>query len=285
MFTNEGILDLHLHTLPDLFVRSGDALTFAQRCRDEGMLGFAVKNVLESTASHAYYVNQMVPGFRYIGGICLNYTVGGINPTAVDACLQLGGRIVWMPSGHSKFHLHLKGAFGNYGTAHRIYLPPNAQGVTILDEDGQLTQETKVVVDLVRENNAVLATSHLSPEESLILVRYCKGEGVKTVFTHVLWTPEYSLEVAKEAVEYGCTIEICAAKFTGVNKTPLAEAVHAIQEIGYQNMIISSDTGNIKNLVPYEIIRAFGINLAQNGIPEEHLRFMTHHKPMELIAD
>lgn len=283
MYTNEGVLDLHLHALPDLFERSGDELSFARHCQETGMIGFAVKNVLESTVSRAYYVNQMVPGFRYIGGICLNYTVGGINPTAVDATLQMGGRIVWMPSGHSRFHLQLKGAFGNYGRTHRIWLEPDAPGISILDEKGELTAETKAVVALVKENNALLATSHLSPEESLKLIRYCEKEKVKTVYTHILWTPEYSLEVAKEAVEHGCTIEICAAKFTGINKTPLPVAIQAIKEIGYENMIISSDAGKDTNLVPYEMLRAFGVNLLNNGVSQQMLHTMMHDKPLELI--
>jgi len=166
VFTLDGVIDLHVHAGPDVLGRVGDDIDIATGCRDAGMAGMAVKAHLESTSSRAYHTNKAVPGFRYIGGVCLNYPVGGINPAAVDACLRLGGRVVWMPSGHSRFHAEVTGALGNWGYSDMdIYNPADAAGISVLDTDGQLTAATREVVALVHEYDALLATSHLSPQE------------------------------------------------------------------------------------------------------------------------
>lgn len=287
MFTLDGMFDLHLHAGPDVVVRSGDDLTFALKCKEAGMAGFAVKAMLESTVSRAYYVNKMVEGFRMVGGICLNYAVGGINPAAVDFTLRSGGRVVWMPTGHAAFHARIKGELGNWGPKnHKLYNPPGAKGISIVDENGNLTPEIKDVVALVKEHNALIGTSHISPEESLKLIRYCVGEGVKVVFTHLGWTPEYDLEVGKAAIEAGGMVELTAVTFGGfVHKRPLAECVEWINTLGPKNLVLSSDTGALRSIMPHEILRSFGINLVQNGISEENLRLMMGTNPLALIAE
>lgn len=286
MFTVDGAYDLHLHALPDIQDRNGDELTFARACRAAGMAGFAIKNVFESTASRAYYVNMLVEGFRYIGGICLNYPVGGINPTAVDGCLQMGGRIVWMPSGHSLYSKKIKGRISTWACK-SLWLPEDP-GITILDADGELTEETKAVVSIVKEHNAMIATSHLSPEECMKLIRYCGKEHVKTVWTHMFWSPEYTKELGREAIENGAKIELTAVTFGGFKdrfKCTLSEGADAIRYFGAQNVILSSDSGGEGSIVPHEILRLFGYHLMKHGITESELRVMMNENPLALISE
>ncbi len=285
MISLEGVFDLHLHALPDLTVRNGDELTFARQCKEVGMVGFAVKNVLESTVNRARYVNMMVPGFNYVGGICLNYTVGGVNPTAAEACLQQGGRIVWMPSGHAKFHKDHFG-FAKYGLKRPIYLPPDAQGITVLDENGELTEETKAVVEVAKYYNALVATSHLAPEESLKLGKFCSQQKVKHIYTHLMWAPEYSLEVGKQFIEDGGMVELTAVTFGGfVHKRKLAECVEAINTLGAKNLVLSSDTGAVRSMIPSEIFRMFSVNLSNAGVSDDDLNTMMKKNPLAMIAE
>lgn len=285
MFTIEGAYDLHLHALPDIQLRNGDELTFAKKCKEAGMAGFAIKNAFESTATRAYYVNMLVPDFNYIGGICLNYTVGGINPTAVDGCLQMGGRIVWMPSGHSHYNIKLKGKLSTWGCK-SLWLPNN-YGITILDETGELTAETKAVVDIVKEHNAVIATSHLSPDECVKLIKYCGKEHVKTIWTHMFYTPEYTKELGLEAIENGAKIELTVGMYGGFKdkcKCTLEQAAEGIRYFGAENVIISTDSGAEGAVVPWEGLRLFGYNMLKKGIPLEDIRLMMNENPLALIS-
>ena len=46
------------------------------------------KAMQESTTSRAYYINQFLADFRMVGGVCLNYPVGDITPSAVNTALR-----------------------------------------------------------------------------------------------------------------------------------------------------------------------------------------------------
>jgi hypothetical protein len=93
-----GAFDLHVHSYPSLFPRLADDLGLAEAYAAAGFAGFALKSHHESTASRAYLLGRLHPELRVAGGIVLNGFVGGINPSAVEACLRTGGRIVWMPT-------------------------------------------------------------------------------------------------------------------------------------------------------------------------------------------
>ena len=286
MFELDGAIDLHVHAGPDLLGRVGDDIEIATGCRDAGMAGMAVKAHLESTASRAYHTNKAVPGFRYVGGVCLNYPVGGINPAAVDVCLRLGGRVVWMPSGHSRFHAELTGELGNWGHADmQIYNPAGAKGISVLDEKGGLTRETQEVVGLVRDHDAVLATSHLSPVEIVALARYARDTGVKLVMTHIRWTPAYDLDLGKAVVELGGTVEIACSTVGGyTNRLPIAEAVAMIRTLGLPNVILASDAGGVRHPRPDEALRVLANNLIEYDLAPSELRQMVCTNPERLIA-
>lgn len=287
MFTLDGLFDLHVHAEPDLVIRAGDDMQFAVKCKEAGMVGFAVKAMLESTVSRAYYVNKAVPGFRMVGGVCLNYSVGGINPAAVDSTLRAGGRIVWMPTGHSKFHAEIKGELGNWGQAnHRLYNPPGAEGLSILDEKEELTAEIKAVVELVKQHNALIGTSHLSPKEIIGLVKYCEKERVKVIVNHLGWTPAYNLDMAKEAIDHSAHIELTAVTFGGyTHKMAIGDAVGMIKELGIDNVVLATDSGARRFASPHETLRTFGENLILQGIDENDVKRMMSKNPLELIAD
>lgn len=287
MFQLDGAIDMHVHAGPDLLGRVGDDIDIALGCRDAGMAGIVVKAHLESTASRAYHTNKAVPGFRYIGGVCLNYPVGGINPAAVDACLRLGGRVVWMPSGHSRYHAELTGQLGNWGYSDmNIYSPRAAAGICVLDADGELTPETKEVIDLVREHNAVLATSHLSPKEIVALAQAAKVAGVKLVMTHVRWTPAYDLDLARAVVEHAGIVEIACSTVGGyTNRLPLGEAVAMIKTLGPEHLIIASDAGGVRHPRPHEALRVLANNLVEHEITAAQLRQMLCVNPEQLLAN
>lgn len=286
VFELDGAIDMHVHAGPDLLGRVGDDVEIATGCRDAGMAGMAVKAHLESTASRAYHTNKAVPGFRYVGGICLNYPVGGINPAAVDVCLRLGGRVVWMPSGHARFHAELTGELGNWGYSDmRIYNPPDAKGISVLDETGNLTREAEEVIRLVRDHDAVLATSHLSPTEIISLVRSAAAVGAKAVMTHIRWTPAYDLDLGRAVVELGGTVEIACSTVGGyTNRLPIAEAVAMIRTLGTQNVILASDAGGVRHPRPHEALRVLANNLVEYDVSANELRQMLCTNPQRLIA-
>ena len=286
MFSLEGTFDIHVHAFPDVIPRVDDDLTIARKCREAGMCGIAVKAMQESTTSRAYYVNQLVDNFRMVGGICLNYPVGGLNPSAVDTCLRTGGLIVWMPTLQAKFHAGLKGKLGQGSAGLYYYNPAGCTGITILDEAGELLPQMKEIVALVKEYNALIGTSHLSPEEILKLVRHCEQEEVKISVTHLGWTPEYNMELAKEAIAHKAVVELTAVTFGGyTHKMHISDCVNFIQTLGVDNLVLATDAGAIRFAQPCEYLRTFAENLIVNGISETDVRTMMTQQPLRLIAE
>ena len=79
-----GVIDMHVHSHPDVFGRNMDDIDVAQLAKARGMRGIVLENHISETASRAALVMKVVPGVEVFGGIVLNKSVGGINPDAVE---------------------------------------------------------------------------------------------------------------------------------------------------------------------------------------------------------
>jgi hypothetical protein len=284
-FDLAGAIDLHVHAAPDVTERAGDDLSIALQCAAVGMAGMAVKAHVESTASRAHHVNQQIPGFRYVGGVCLNHPVGGINPAAVESMFALGGRIVWMPSGHSQFHAELMGQLGYWGSSGMVLpAPAGAVGISILDEQG-LTARVKEVVALAKQYDGLVGTSHLSPQESLALAAYCRDEGVRVIVTHLGWTAAYDEAFGVAAAELGASIEFTASSLSGYHvRFPIEDAMRVIGRIGVGRAVLASDTGGILSPLPHEALRVLAENLIRKEMPEADVRRMLVDNPTALVG-
>jgi len=286
VFDMTDVIDLHVHTAPDLFPRLDDDAGTARACAAAGLAGIAVKCHFESTAVRAHLVNQMVPGFSMFGGITLNYPVGGINPMAVQACLAVGGKVVWMPSGHSKYHAGITGVLGGWGNSFmKLANPPGAEGITVLDDDGRLTAEARDVVRLVAEHDALLATSHLSPAEILEVLDDAAAVGARVLVNHVMYMPQCDLDFIEEVVRRGAAVEVCSVLVSGFwDRLRLDDVVAIIDRVGVDNLVLASDGGGIQTPVSHESLRVLLDNLHQHGVPEKDLRRSVTEVPRRMLG-
>lgn len=156
----------------------------------------------------------------------------------------------------------------------------------MLDEAGNLLPVVKEIVALIKEHNAVLATSHLSPKEIIALAKYCEQEKTKCVVTHLGWTPEYNFELGQEAIAHKAIVELTAVTFGGfAHKMKLDDCINFIHSWGRENIVLSTDAGAIRFVQPCEYLRSFGEYLISGGIPEDDVRYMMTDQPLKLIAE
>jgi hypothetical protein len=170
----EGAYDLHIHAAPCLFERIGDDIEIAQMCRDAGYRAIMLKAHHESTASRAYYADKSVPDIKVFGGLVLNSFVGGINPAAAEAALKTGAKEIWMPTVDGTAHRQFFGVTGNYGVpGSATYIQSTTLKVSQepagLLKDGSLPTEVLQVLELVRDYDGILGTTHICKEEMLAL--------------------------------------------------------------------------------------------------------------------
>src|SRR5258708_683127 len=215
-----GVIDMHVHSHPDVFGRNMDDIDVAQLAKAKGMRGILLKNHISETASRAALVMKVVPGIEVWGGIVLNKAVGGVNPDAVEWMHRVygsRGKVVWLPTFESDKHVKTFGSKDAKG----LMVAPN----------GQITPEMEAILKIIARENLLLATGHVHAEEVVAVVRRGRELGVKNmIVTHGLTNvPGLSMAQAKQVTDMGAVIEICFLQFQAGPNAPLAFLTHWTQ--------------------------------------------------------
>lgn len=267
-----GIIDLHVHSAPDVKPRSHDDFQLAEQAVRLGARAIVIKSHLVPTMDRAKLVGQKHPEVRLFGSVTLNPSVGGINPHAVEAALQLGAKTVWLPTIYSTRHRQLEGKSG---------------GVEAV-ENGRPVPLLKDVLKLVAEHNAILGTGHISPEDIVVVVDEARKQGVrKIVVTH----PEsYSVGMTLEQQhslleQYGVLFERVYAQPAGKGtfKKNLAVNLHAIRELGHESTIMATDGGQPELPSWSEMLAEYVQYLYDHGIRSEAIDWMSKTSPARLL--
>ena len=282
----QGAYDIHVHCTPDVIPRAQDLIELAEAASQAGLAGIVLKDHTTSTVGRAYALNRMVPqGPRFFSAVALNPPVGSLNPVAVESALREGAAIVYFPTYGSAHHIAVWGA-GKPPTA--FPLPgEDYRGVSILDKTGNPEPEVEAIVKLIAEYDAVLATGHLSPEESLALLRLAQKRGVRRmVVTHAsesvtAMTPNQQLE----AVAAGALIEHCF--FAVTDSCPSAIAMEEIRDqirhVGVENVIVSSDFGQVDNPPPVAGFVRYIERLRGLAFSDEEIQVLITDNPRKLL--
>ena len=281
-----GVIDMHIHSHPDVFGRNLDDIDVAQIAKARGMRGIVLKNHVSETASRAALVMKVVPGIEIFGGIVLNKAVGGVNPDAVEWMHRVyGGRgkVVWLPTFEADKHV-------------KTLSKPDAVGLVVAP-NGQVTPEMEAILKIIARENLVLATGHVHPEEIIAVVKRAKELGVRNmVVTHGLTNvPGLTMAQAKQVTEMGAVIEVCFLQFLAGPNAPLPFLTHwtqvnakqvaqAAKEFGAQSVLISSDLGQTGNMVHPDGIEAAIAAMKKEGISDADIDTMLRKHPARLLG-
>lgn len=273
-----GAIDFHVHCLPDVQPRSIDSIDLAKLAKLRGMRGIVLKNHYEDTAAIAYLVRKQVPGIDVFGGIVLNRTVGGINPSAVENMIRLSGgfgKVVWFPTNDAEYAIRRSGQT-------RTPVP--------ITQDGVLRPEVKQILSLVAKNHLVLETGHLSPNEIMMLIREAKAEGVE----HILIThaAEQGMTVAQmqEAAGLGAYIEwvynniLANPSNNRKARYSLPDYAKLIRQVGPEHSVLSTDLGQAGNPYPPDGLAAFLGAMAREGFSTQEIEEMAAVNPGKLLG-
>ena len=281
-----GVIDMHVHSYPDVFGRNMDDIDVAQLAKARGLRGILLKNHISETASRAALVMKVVPGIEVFGGVVLNKAVGGVNPDAVEWMHRIyGGRgkVVWLPTFESDKHVK---TFGN----------KDAKGLVVAP-NGQVTPEMEAILKIIARENLLLATGHVHAEEVVAVVRRGRDLGVKNmIVTHGLTSvPGLSMAQAKEVTGMGAVIEVCYLQFLAGPNAPMAFLTHwqqvgakqvaqAVKELGAKSLVISSDLGQAGNMThPDGLENAIGA-MKREGISDADIDLMMRKTPARLLG-
>lgn len=285
-----GAYDLHVHSAPDVMPRKMDDLEMAQRIKEKGMKGYAIKSHYFCTSERAALIKKLYPEVNAIGAICLNNSVGGINSLAVEMAGRSGAKIVWMPTVDSKNELNFlkSGKVKKQPYWLKIKQDMEADGVISpaidLLEKGELKESVYNVLKVIKKYDMVLATSHIGWEEVKAVVKAAAEMNInKIIVTHPDFPSTFlQKEQQKELVDYGAFIEHC---FT----TPATEKVtwevvyDQIKTIGSKHCILATDLGQPLGVYPDEGLEIFAKKLMDNGFNENDIDNMIRKNPKFLV--
>ena len=270
-----GVIDIHVHSAPDSTPRSIDAVDLARLAKNRGMRGLVLKNHYEPTASLAYVVRKEVPGIEVFGGVDLNLSVGGMNPSAVEhmAATTGGyGRVVWMSTFDSEAQVR-------FSRRDRPFVR--------VSQNGQLLPETRQVIALIAKRDLVLATGHPTAEEALLMVREGRNQGVKhMVVTHAMMQPIHMSDAQMlEAAKMGAYIEFVYNGLIGSYKEfTFKDYARAIRYVGVDHCILSSDMGQPANPLHPDGLVLFFAGLKEQGITQSEIDRMAKENPARLLG-
>jgi hypothetical protein len=290
-----GALDIHSHLDPDSagshsvqLPRALDVIDMAQQARAAGMRGFVIKQHYDQSAQLATIARKQVPGIEVFGGVGQNLTVGGLNAAAVQHMAEVQGgwgRIVWLPTWDAENHV-LHEAKRRNTTTQRPFVR--------VSRDGVLMPETTAVLSAIAQaetrdsgGRLVLATGHLAPAEVLLVLREARQLGVRhMIVTHGIGDPVFmTIQQLQEAVKLGAMIEFVAAYAMGPTAQFKPDVyADAMRQVGVENVIISSDFGQVRRPSPPEGLAIFAGMMRREGFSVDELHRMMAVNPAKVLG-
>ena len=144
-------------------------------------------------------------------------------------------------------------------------------------------------MDIIKLHDMVLATGHISTEESMALVEEAKDLGInRIVVTHgstMSFLTGMTVEDMKALAAKGAYIEHCVhAMMPLTYRLEPQELLETIRAIGPEHCILSSDFGQMFHPMPAEGLRMGIATLLQAGLEEVEAGIMVKDNPSRLLG-
>jgi len=285
-----GSVDFHMHSHMSPAYH-WNLMEIGRRSMAVGIRAVVVKNHFYGFShEQCHMANNILGADMFYASLVLGKTTGGICKAPVERFLHFSGtnKIVEMPVFDSARHLVF---FGK----------PADSGFQVIDGD-KPAPGLMEVLELIARHDLVLKTGHISPNESLALIRLAKQAGVeKIVVTHATGTPVMaSVRQQVEMASQGALIEHCVVKFLPVSiLRNTKNAVHndpetkigdldylekSIREVGPSHCIIGTDSGQVYHPYPHELFKYFLCLLLELGFSDEEISRMARENPCRLLG-
>lgn len=275
-------IDLHVHIGPEIIPRKFNSVESLVKAEKGKIKGLALKNHFYPTQP---FINQVKnqQGLTLIGSLTLNSFQGGLNPSAIYANALISNlpTIVWLPTISAK----------NFLKKNKYEVPPewinNNQIKSRLANQApivKINQNLNSVLKQIKKSKAILATGHITWQESLKVIKQAQQIGIKKIIlTHPIYQPiNMPINQQKKLAKKGIIIEQCYSMYS-IDKIPIKNIVQQIKSIGANNCILSSDVGQKFSPNPSQALYLFDNLLIKNGLTIQELETMLVINPQKLL--
>lgn len=283
------MIDTHVHTAPDVVPRLMTDTELVRAADTAGYRAVVLKSHHTVTAGRASLAQAHVRDVQVFGGVVMNlHATGGINPYAVQAALQLGAKVVWLPTFTSANQIRYAAEQGVRSENLRRLGTIEGSGLSVLDDEGEPTAEVCEVLDLLAGAGATLATGHVSPRELLRVVPEARQRGVPNVLvTHpelacVGLSVEDQLRLAElDGVWFERVFGVTMPTSDGVAIETIAESVRVV---GVGSTVMATDFGQPHNVSPIVGLRQYVDAMRAAGFTQDEVEAMTVHNPARALS-
>ena len=290
-----GAIDMHVHTHPSLMDRGLDFVTAAQEADAAGMRAVVLKDHLVSTAATLGVLKsrreELLPGSKVqlISSIVLNSHSGGLDPFAVEVALEMGAKVVWLPTISARGHVDfLRQRPATSGPFARLNGMKPLEPLDIVDADDKVPVGLREIFELIRKYDAVLATGHVAPAQTLAMLPQAIEAGVeRIVITHpTMAFVNYTAEQIAEAVAQGAYLEHEVGFWEPARPggLPIESLRDLIQIYGSARTVLSTDLGNAGSAHPAAGLEGVAQALLDAKLPVADLDTLIRGNPAALLG-
>lgn len=289
----KGAIDIHAHSYPEHTLSTDsrvDSIEWARMAKEYGMRGFVMKSHIWPTVVQAYEIRKIVDQIEVMGSITLNYTVGGLSPTAVALAGELGGKIVFMPTWSAKNDISKSGVMLNRirkicPSVDKTIQEEGGEGISVLDAQGKIKEVVKEIFSIAKSYDMAVSSGHLSIQESIKLAKLAAETGVRFVLSHphnktISATPEQQKVISDLGGFIEHTFIACMPMHLRVDPKEIANSIHFV---GAGQTLITSDAFGPWNPPAPEIFRMFVATLLALNFPEDEIRQMAAVNPARVL--
>jgi hypothetical protein len=277
-------IDMHMHIGPEIIPRKYNIKQLANE--EVGNIGgFVLKNHFYPTTP---FIRQLggKKDLKIYGSVTLNNFVGGLNPEAITstAMLTKDPIVVWLPTinaenflAKSSFEIAPEWINRNEYNSRRA---KNTKPVKIS------VNQLKEILIIIKKVNAVLATGHISWQETVKVVNIALELNLnRIIITHPIYQKiDMPINIQKELARMGCYIEHCYSMFS-IDRIGICRIVEQIKGVGPDSIILSSDVGQTFSYKPSKALLDFARLLRKDGIKEDELFTMLVANPKKILSN
>ncbi|MGH6913112.1 MAG: DUF6282 family protein, partial [Geminicoccales bacterium] len=288
----QGAVDLHCHSGPSVMPRDLDHIEAMREAAQAGFRAVLIKDHYYSATPVTELLNRHFGDLEVtmLSGVPLNNPMGGLNIHAVDHGINLGARLVWMPTFSSRNHIQHHKQDREF---HKKFPQTTARllepvPLTVLDDDGRLKDEVKAILDVIAARDIVLSAGHLHIGEIWPLFEEAQARGVKRLLVnHPAYVVEASLQDMGALVAMGAYLEHSMCMFIEGSKFKFYEPEnlrHMIEAGTVDRTILGSDLGQVGNPRPVEGFRNVIATCLDLGYGEPDIRKMVSENACRLMG-
>lgn len=268
-----GIIDLHIHTAPDVRPRRFTDTELARLAASKGAAGVVLKSHHCSTVARAAHAQSESAGIRVMGGVTLNRAAGGLSAHVVAEACRAGARIVWLPTLDATNHRRREGF---------------PDGIEIV-RDHRLVPELRAILGVIADHDIALGTGHISPAEIRCVAEAALEAGVRRIIVN---HPEHrviGLDIEEQvslARDLPVYFERCYAQPAGGGRYErnLEVNLEAIRAVGPESTVIATDSGQIES-TPWDLAwEEILAHLTTHGVSASATDLMTRKNPAFLCG-